>query len=51
MQPYFETEGITLHFAAPDCWLAEGELFRHLPTASLDRMSLKAKLDQIGKTA
>ena len=38
MQPYFATEGITLHFAAPDCWLAEGELFRHLPTASLDRV-------------
>ena len=38
MQPYFETEGITLHYAAPDRWLAEGEVFRHLPTASLDRV-------------
>ena len=38
MQPYFETEGITLHNAAPDRWLAEGEVFRHLPTASLDRV-------------
>ena len=38
MQPYFETEGITLHFAAPERWLAEGEVFRHLPTASLDRV-------------
>ena len=38
MQPYFETEGITLHIAAPDRWLAEGEVFRHLPTASLDRV-------------
>ena len=38
MQPYFETEGITLHGAAPPLWLAEGELFRHLPTASLDRV-------------
>lgn len=41
MQPYFETEGITLH--APGAaeaahWLAEGEVFRHLPTASLDRV-------------
>ena len=27
------------------------ELFTALPTASLDRMSLKAKLDEIGKTA
>ena len=38
MQPYFETEGITLHPAAPDRWLAEGEIFRDLPTASLDRV-------------
>ncbi len=38
MQPYFATEGITLHAAAPDRWLAEGEVFRALPTASLDRV-------------
>ena len=38
MQPYFATEGITLHHAAPDRWLAEGEIFRDLPTASLDRV-------------
>ncbi len=38
MQAYFETEGITLHYAAPERWLAEGELFRQLPTASLDRV-------------
>ena len=38
MQPYFETDGITLHFLTPGRWLAEGELFRHLPTASLDRV-------------
>ncbi|TAG33730.1 MAG: hypothetical protein EAZ34_07190 [Polaromonas sp.] len=38
MQPYFETEGITLHPAAPDRWLAEGEIFRDLPTASIDRV-------------
>ncbi len=38
MQPYFETDGITLHFQAPGRWLAEGELFRDLPTASLDRV-------------
>lgn len=38
MQPYFETDGITLHFAAPGRWLAEGEVFRRLPTASLDRV-------------
>jgi hypothetical protein len=38
MQPYFETEGITLHPGTPGRWLAEGEVFRTLPTASLDRV-------------
>ena len=38
MQPYFATEGITLHFAHPTRWLAEGEVFGSLPTASLDRV-------------
>ena len=38
MQPYFATDGITLHYAAPERWLAEGEIFRTLPTASLDRV-------------
>ena len=38
MQPYFATGGITLHYAAPTCWLAEGEVFRTLPSASLDRV-------------
>jgi hypothetical protein len=38
MQPFFETDGITLHYLAPERWLAEGELFRALPTASLDRV-------------
>ena len=38
MQPYFATEGITLHEAAPGRWLAEGAVWRDLPTASLDRV-------------
>lgn len=41
MQPYFETDGITLHYLpalGPQRWLAEGELFRKLPTAALDRV-------------
>jgi len=37
MQLYFNEDGITLHYAAPQRWLAAGELFRGLPTASLDR--------------
>ena len=38
MQPYFATEGITLHYWQPTCWLAEGDVFRSLPTTSLDRV-------------
>lgn len=38
MQPYFETYGIALHYVTPTRWLAEGELFRSLPSASLDRV-------------
>ncbi len=38
MQPYFATEGITLHYAAPTRWLAKGDVLRSLPTASLDRV-------------
>ena len=38
MQPYFATEGITLHYAAPTRWLANGDVFASLPTASLDRV-------------
>ena len=37
MQAYFAADGITLHYAQPHRWLAEGELFRDQPTASLDR--------------
>jgi hypothetical protein len=38
MQPYFEADGITLAYDAPTLWLARGEVFRDLPTASLDRV-------------
>ena len=38
MQAYFESDGIRLHYAAPQRWLAEGEVFKGLPTASLDRV-------------
>lgn len=37
-QPLFEEDGIHLHASAlPGRWLASGELFRGLPSASLDR--------------
>jgi hypothetical protein len=38
MQPYFQTSGITLHYLEPTRWLAEGEIFRGLPSASPDRV-------------
>jgi len=38
MQPYFEQDGIALTYDAPTLWLAYGEGFRGLPTASLDRV-------------
>ena len=38
MQPYFEEDGIALHYEQPSRWLACGELFNGLATASLDRV-------------
>lgn len=38
MQPYFAEDGIALACEAPLRWLARGEIFRNLPTASLDRV-------------
>ncbi|HYE41572.1 MAG TPA: phosphoglycerate mutase, partial [Ramlibacter sp.] len=38
MQPWFAEDGITLAYDAPLRWLARGEIFRDLPTASLDRV-------------
>ncbi|MCC2675186.1 MAG: hypothetical protein K0R58_2133 [Ramlibacter sp.] len=38
MQPYFAEDGIALTYDAPLRWLARGDIFRSLPTASLDRV-------------
>ncbi|MEO7391707.1 MAG: phosphoglycerate mutase [Ramlibacter sp.] len=38
MEPYFEQDGITLEYEAPTLWLAHGDAFRDLATASLDRV-------------
>lgn len=38
MRPFFEQDGITLDYDAPTLWLARGEVFRDLATASLDRV-------------
>ncbi len=39
MRPYFQEDGIALHYVAPTTWLARGEWFRGLATASLDRVA------------
>ncbi len=38
MQPWFEEDGIALTWHSPLRWLARAEIFRTLPTASLDRV-------------
>ncbi len=38
MRGYFAEDGITLYSLLPGTWLAHGELFNELPTASLDRV-------------
>jgi hypothetical protein len=38
MQPYFEEDGITLVYECTDRWLAHGEMFRTLATASPERV-------------
>ena len=42
MQPYFDGDGIRLHYVAPTRWLGRGELFRCLAAASLDRATGRA---------
>jgi hypothetical protein len=39
MRPYFAEDGIALTYDAPLRWLARAEIFRTLPTASLDRVT------------
>jgi hypothetical protein len=39
LRPWFAGDGITLTWEAPLRWLAQGDLFRTLPTASLDRVA------------
>jgi hypothetical protein len=38
MRPYFAEDGIALHYDQPNRWLACGDIFNDLPTASLDRV-------------
>lgn len=45
MRPWFAEDGITLAYDTPERWLARGEPFRALPTASLDRVAGR-RIDQ-----
>ena len=38
MRPYFEEDGIDLHWHSPRTWLAQGPALHNLPTASLARV-------------
>lgn len=38
MQPYFEEDGLQLHWLCADTWLVAGEVLRELPTAALARV-------------
>ena len=46
--PYFEQDGIALHYIGPMLWLAQGALFEDLPTASLDRV-IGREIDRAAK--
>ena len=39
MQPFFEEDGIALEYATQQRWLARGEIFDNLASASLDRVA------------
>jgi hypothetical protein len=42
MTPFFAEDGLALQFDTAGRWLARGDIFRDLPTASLDRVSGQA---------
>jgi len=49
VRPYFEQDGIVLEYREPTLWLARGEVFRELATASLDRVVGRAVDDWISR--
>jgi hypothetical protein len=50
MQPYFREDGITLEYHLPMFWLAHGDIFRNLPTASLERVAGRSVDDWMPRT-
>ncbi|MFZ4285167.1 phosphoglycerate mutase [Variovorax sp. HJSM1_2] len=51
MQPYFAEDGLALYYLAPGTWLAQGEVFRDLPTAALDRVAARRVDDWLPRSA
>ena len=51
MTPYFNEDGIRLVYDTPTRWLASGEVFRGLATASVDRVVGRHVDDWLPKTA
>ena len=51
MQPFFAQDGIALEYHAPTRWLAQGELFRGLAAASLDRVVNRVIDDWVPRAA
>ena len=45
LAPYCAEDGITLRYVSPTRWHAQGEPLRHLPCASLDRVSGRSVAD------
>lgn len=50
MQPYFREDGIALDYHLPMFWLAHGEIFRDIPTASLERVAGRSVDDWMPRT-
>jgi len=50
MQPYFEEDGIRLYADQPGRWLAQGEVFANLATASPDRVVGRNLADWMNNT-
>jgi len=51
MQPYFEEDGIRLYADQPGRWLAQGEVFANLATASPDRVVGRNLADWMNNSA
>jgi hypothetical protein len=51
MKPYFEEDGLALHYLASTTWLAQGAVFQNLPTAALDRVAARKVDDWLPRSS